>query len=74
MCRLRAKYGVCFHSGSVSMVAKGCVSLYVCAMYMACSSAFVSLLGWNSGSESVVPVQAVLVRGSAVKSMSSESS
>ena len=32
---------------------------------MACSSAFVSLSGWNSGSERVMPVQAVLVRGSA---------
>ncbi len=74
VCRLRAKYGVCFQSGSISIVTEGYVSLYVCAMYMAYSHAFVSLLGWNSGSESVVPVQAVLVRGSAVKSLSSGSS
>ncbi len=74
MCRLRAKYGVCSQSGSISIVAEGCVSLYVCALYMAYSSAFVSLLNWNSGSESVVAVQSVLVRGSAVKSLSSGSS
>jgi hypothetical protein len=44
------------------------VSLFLC-VYMACSSALVSLLGWNSGSERVIPVQAVLVRGSAEKSL-----
>ena len=74
MCRLRARYGVCFHSGSISIVALGCVSLCVCALHMACSSAFVSLLGWNSRNERVIPAHAVLVRGSAEKSMSSGSS
>ena len=50
------------------------VCLCVCALYMAYYSAFVSLLGYNSGSERVIPAQAVLVRGSAEKSLSNGSS
>jgi len=73
VCKLRVRYGVCFQSGSINIDALGCVSLCVCvcvcALYMACSSAFVSLLGWNSGSERIILVQAVLVRGSAEKSL-----
>ncbi len=46
----------------------------MCALHMACSSAFVSLLGWNSGNERVVPVQAVLVKGSDEKSLLNGSS
>ena len=72
MCRLRVRYGVCFQSGSISLDALGCVSLCVCALYMACSIAFVSLLGY--GSKRVIPVQAVLVRGSAENSLLNESS
>ena len=34
---------------------------------MSCSSAFVSVLAWNSGSERVTPVQSLLVQGSAEK-------
>ncbi len=38
-------------------------------LYMVCSSALVSLSGWNSGSEMVVPDRAILVSGSAEKNM-----
>ena len=71
MCRFLASYGVCFQSGSMSIVALDWVLLCVCALQMAYSSAFVSLLGWNSGSERVIPVHAVLVSGSVEKSLSS---
>ncbi len=54
--------------------AKVGVLVCMCALWMACSSAFVSLLGWNSGSERVMPVHAVIVNGSAEKSLSSGSS
>ena len=74
LCRLRVRYDVCFQSGSISIDALGCVSLFVCALYMACSSAFVSLLGWNCGRERVTQVQAVLVWGSAKKSLLNGSS
>ncbi len=69
MCRFLARYSVCFQSGRTILVAIGCESLCVCvcALHMACSCAFVSLLGWNSGNERVVSVQTVLVRESAKK-------
>jgi len=51
-----------------------CRCVCVCAQYMACSSAFVSVLGKNSGRERVTHVQAVLVRGSAEKSLLNGSS
>ncbi len=38
--------------------------LFVWALYIACSSAVVSLLWWNSGREMDVPVQAMSVSGS----------
>ncbi len=67
MCRFLARYGVCFQFGRTSIVALGFESLCVCALHMACSRYFVILFGWNSGSERVVPVEAVLVRGSVEK-------
>ena len=45
MCRLRAKHDVCFQPGRISIVALGLDSLFEWAMYMACSSAVVRLLG-----------------------------
>ena len=45
VCWLHARYCACFRYGIISIDARGCVSLCVCALYMACSSAFVSLLG-----------------------------
>jgi hypothetical protein len=41
---------------------------------MACSSALVSLQGWNYGSERVIPVHDVLVRDSAENSWLNSSS
>jgi hypothetical protein len=35
--------------------------LWVCALYMTCSRAVVSLLGWTSGSDMDVPVHDVSV-------------
>ena len=46
------------------MVRLGVWFLWVWALYMACSSAVVSLLGWNSGRDMDVPVQVVSVSGS----------
>ena len=37
--------------------------LFVWALYIACSSAVVSLLWWNSGRDMDVPVHAVFVSG-----------
>ncbi len=74
MCIFLACYGVCFQSGRTSIDALGLESPCEWALYMACSSAFVSLSGWNSGSERVTHVKAVLVRGSAEKSLLNVSS
>ena len=67
---------MCFQSGSNSIDALGCVSLCVCvcALYMACSSALLNLLSFNSGRERVIPVYAVLVRGLAEKNLLNKSS
>ncbi len=46
------------------MVRPGVWFLWVCALYMACSRAVVSLLGWNSGRDMDVPVHVVSVSGS----------
>ncbi len=46
------------------MVRIGVWFLFVWALYMACSSAVVSLLGLNSGRDIDVPVHFVSVRGS----------
>ena len=45
------------------MVRLGLAFLWVCALYMACSSAIVSLSGWNSGSDIDVPFHDVSVSG-----------
>ena len=45
------------------MVRLGVWFLWVCALYMACSSAVVSLLDWNSGRGMDVPVHVVFVSG-----------
>ena len=45
------------------MVRLGVWFLFVWALYMACSSAVVSLLGLNSGRDMDVPVHDVSVRG-----------
>ena len=45
------------------MVKLGVWFLWVCALYMACSRAVVSLLGWNSGRDMDVPVHVVFVSG-----------
>ena len=74
VCRLRARYGVCFKLGSMSIVAVWLVSLCLFALYMACSSALVSLSGCNSGSERVILVHVVRVSDSAEKSSLSGSS
>ena len=55
---------MCFQSGSMRIVRLGVWFLWVCALYMACSSAVVSLLGWNSGRDMNVPVHAVYMSGS----------
>jgi len=65
VCRLRAIYGVCFQSGRLSIVALALDSLFEWALYMDCASDVVRLFGWNSGRKRVIPVHAVLVRGSA---------
>jgi len=41
------------------MVRLGVWFLWVCALYMACSRAVVTLLGWNSGRDMDVPVHVV---------------
>ncbi len=64
VCRLRARYGVRFQSVSMSIVALRTVSLCVWALYMACSSASVSLSGWNSESARVTLGHGVLASGS----------
>ena len=46
------------------MVRLGMWFLWVWALYMACSSAVVSLLGWNSGRDMDVPVHDVSMSGS----------
>ncbi len=46
------------------MARLGAWCLWVCALYMACSIAVVSLLGCNSGRDMDVPVHAVSVSGS----------
>ena len=46
------------------MVMHGVWFLYVWALYMACSRAVVSMLGWNSGRDMDVPVHVVSVSGS----------
>ena len=46
------------------MVRLGVWFLFVWALYIACSSAVVSLSWWNSGRDMDVPVQAVSVSGS----------
>ena len=43
------------------MVRLGVWFLLVCALYMACSRAVVSLLGWNFGRDMDVPVHVVSV-------------
>ena len=55
---------MCFQSGSMRMVRLGVWFLFVWALYMACSSAIVSLLGLNSGRDMDVPVHVFSVRGS----------
>ena len=55
---------MCFQSGSVWIVRLGVWFLRVCALYMACSRAVVSLLGWNSGRDVDVPVHVVSLSGS----------
>jgi hypothetical protein len=65
---------VCFQSGSISIVRLGLSILWVWALYMAGSRADVSLPGWKSGSDMVVPVQYVLVSGSDENIVFSESS
>ena len=52
---------MCFQSGSMRMVRLGVWFLLGCALYMACSRAVVSLLGWKSGREMDVPVHVVSV-------------
>ncbi len=74
MCRLRFKCGVCFQFGRTRVVAPGCEALCECALHIACSSAFVSLMGWNSGSGRLIPAYAVLVRGSDENNLLSGSS
>ena len=46
------------------MVRLGVWFLWVCAVYVACSSAVVSLLGWYSERDMDVPVHDVSVSGS----------
>ncbi len=46
------------------MVRVGVLFLWICALYMACSSAVVSLVGWNSGRDMDVPVHDVSMSGS----------
>ncbi len=58
----------------MNIVALWLDSLFEWALYMACYSVGVSLLGWNSGMERAIPVQAGLVRGSAEKSLSNGNS
>ena len=56
---------MCFQSGTIGIVRLGVWLLWVWALYMACSSAVVSLLGWNSGRDMDVLVHdAVSVSGS----------
>ena len=45
VCRLRARYGVCFQSGRTTIVALESDSLLEWALYMACSSVVVRFLG-----------------------------
>jgi hypothetical protein len=52
---------MCFQSGSMRMAELGVVFLWVCALYMPCSRAVVSLLGWNSGRDMDVPIHVVSV-------------
>ncbi len=59
MCRLRARYGLCSQLGSMRMWLLGEVCLCACALYMACSSACLSLSGVYSGSARDVHGQAV---------------
>ncbi len=74
VCRLRARYSACYQLGSMSIVALWLVSMCLCALYMAWSSALVSLSGCHSESERVIHVHAVIVSGSADKSSLSGSS
>ncbi len=57
--RFRERYGLCSQFGSIRMWLIGEVCLCVCALYMACSRACLSLLGVLSGSARDVPSQAV---------------
>ena len=65
---------MCFQSGSMKMVWLGKLFLWVCALYMACSRAVVSLLGRNPGRDMDVSVHVVSVSGSKEKSVFSGSS
>ena len=49
------------------LVRLGVWFLWVCEMYMACSRAVMSLIGWNSGRDMDVPVHVVSVSGSEEK-------
>ena len=55
---------MCYQTGSMSIARLGLPFLWVWALYMACYRADLSLSGWNSGSDIVVPVHDVMVSGS----------
>ena len=54
---------MCYQTGSMSIARLGLPFLWVWALYMACYRADLSLSGWNSGSDIVVPIHFVVVSG-----------